>query len=103
MRPSILWTPLAQQDILDIYVTIGLDNPSAAERVFTAIEDHISLLIKQPRLGTRRPDIAPSTRILIESPYLVLYETHPNTDRGLIDSIEIVRIVHGHRNLRPII
>jgi plasmid stabilization system protein ParE len=33
MRPALLWTPQAREELLDIYVTIGLDNPSAAERV----------------------------------------------------------------------
>ena len=37
-RPALLWTPQAREDLLEIYVTIGLDNPSAAERVYSAIE-----------------------------------------------------------------
>jgi plasmid stabilization system protein ParE len=37
MRPVLLWTPQACEDLLDIYVTIGLDNPSAAERIYTAM------------------------------------------------------------------
>lgn len=31
--------------------------------------------------------------------YLVLYETHSDIDDGSIEQIEIVRIVHGHRDL----
>jgi toxin ParE1/3/4 len=30
----------------------------------------------------RRPEIAPSTRMLVEGVYLILYETHPDTDEG---------------------
>lgn len=103
MKPSLLWTPRAREDLLDLYVTIGLDNPSAAERVYTAIEAQASLLIAQPRLGVRRPEIAPATRMLIEGSYLILYQTHPDSDSGPIDAIEIVRIVHGHRDLRHIV
>ena len=29
-------------------------------------------------------------RMLVEYPYLILYETHPNTDKGPIDEVEIV-------------
>jgi toxin ParE1/3/4 len=47
----------------------------------------------------RRPDIRPSTRVLVEGPYLILYETHPDDDEGRIDAVEIVRIVDGRRNL----
>jgi toxin ParE1/3/4 len=36
---------------------------------------------------------------LVEYPYLILYETHPNTDRGPIDEVEIVAFVDGRRDL----
>jgi toxin ParE1/3/4 len=99
MKPLLLWTPRAREDLLDIYVTIGLDNPSAAERLYTAIEDQATLLITHPRLGVRRPDIAPTARMLAAGSYLLLYETHPDTDDGPIDGVEIARVVHGHRDL----
>jgi toxin ParE1/3/4 len=58
------------------------------------------MLARNPRLCQRRPDIRPSTRVLVEGPYLVLYETHPDTDEGPINAVEIVRIVDGRRNLK---
>jgi toxin ParE1/3/4 len=100
MRAKLVWTPQAREDLLEIYCTIGLDNPAAAERVFTAIEARAQSLKDYPRLGPRRPDIRSTTRILIEKPYLILYETHPDTDEGRISSVEIVRIVDGRRDLR---
>ena len=95
---ELLWTPQAREDLIDIYVYIGLDNPSAAERIFDAVEAKANLLVDHPRLGVRRPDIRPSTRLLIEGSYLILYETHPDCDEGSIDDVEIVRIVDGRRN-----
>jgi len=102
MNPVLIWTPQALEDLLDIYVTIGFDNPEAAERLYTAVEDRVALLVAYPRLGVRRPEIAPTARMLIEGVYLVLYETHPNSDDGPIDEVEIVRVVHGHRELSRI-
>jgi toxin ParE1/3/4 len=102
MKPALLWAPQAQEDLFDIYVTIGLDNPSAAERVYTALEDQVKLLGRSPRMGVRRPEIAPSARMLVEGVYLILYETHPDSDEGPLETIEIVRIVHGHRDLSRI-
>jgi toxin ParE1/3/4 len=102
MKPKLLWSPQAREDLLDIYITIGLDNPSAAERLYAAIEAHAARLIVHPRLGVRRPEIAPSARMLTEGSYLLLYETHPDTDDGAIRQIEIVRIVHGHRDMTHI-
>jgi toxin ParE1/3/4 len=99
MTPALLWTPQAREDLLDIYVTIGLDNPSAAERVYSAMEEKAILLATSPRLGVRRPEIAPMARMLVEGVYLLLYETHPDTDTGPVERIEIVRVVHGHRDL----
>jgi toxin ParE1/3/4 len=51
----------------------------------------------------RRPDIRPSTRILIEGPYLLLYETHPDGDDVEIRDVEIVRIVDGRRDLKNLL
>jgi toxin ParE1/3/4 len=98
-RPALLWTPQAREDLLEIYVTIGLDNSSAAERVYSAIEEKASLLVSSPRLGVRRPEIAPAARMLVEGVYLLLYETHPDSDDGPVREIVIVRVVHGHRDL----
>lgn len=38
--------------------------------------------------------------MLVEGSYLILYETHPDSDEGRIDAVEIVRIVDGRRNLK---
>jgi toxin ParE1/3/4 len=40
--------------------------------------------------------------MLVEGVYLLLYETHPDTDEGPVDVIEIVRVIHGHRDLSRI-
>ena len=102
MSVELVWSPQAREDLLDIYVYIGMDNPDAAERLYTAIETTADHLAQLPRLGTRRPAIFASARILIEGPYLILYETYPDTDEGAIERVEIVRVVDGRRDLtRP--
>jgi toxin ParE1/3/4 len=85
--------------LLEIYVIIGLDNPAAAERVYTAIEAKAEALVHFPRLGPRRPDIRPRARVLVEGPYLILFETQSDTDEGPVDWVEIVRVVDGRRDL----
>jgi toxin ParE1/3/4 len=102
MAANLIWRPQAREDLLLIYEFIGLDNRTAAERLFTSIEGKATLLVRHPRLGPRRPDLKPAARVLLEGPYLILYETHPNTDEGPVDEIEIVRVVDGRRDLtRP--
>lgn len=100
MPANLVWTPQAREDLIGLYTYIGLDNPSAAERIFGALATKAELLVEYPRMGVRRSDIRLSARILTEGPYLILYETYPDSDEGGIDRVEIVRIVDGRRNLK---
>jgi len=70
---------------MEIYVTIGLENVDAL-RGF-------------PSMGPRRPEIAPTARMLVEGSSLVLYELHPDTEEGQIGRVEVVRVVDGRREL----
>jgi toxin ParE1/3/4 len=102
MSAELVWSPRAREDLLDIYIYIGLDNPNAAEKLYTVIEATAEQLAELPRLGTRRPEIFATARVHIERPYLILYETHPDTDEGQVEKVEIVRVVDGRRDLtRP--
>jgi toxin ParE1/3/4 len=102
MPVDLIWHPQARRDLLDIYEVIGLDNPGAAERMYDVIEARTQQLTDHPRLGPRRRDIRPTTRMLVEGAYLILFETYPDTDEGPIDRVEIIRIVDGRRNLTPL-
>ena len=95
----ILRTQAAEQDLEDIWLAIAADSPAAASRIVRAIGARIDQLADHPRLGPRRPDIGPGVRMLVERPYLVLFETHPDTDEGPVDAVEVVRVVDGRRNL----
>lgn len=102
MLAKLRWKPRAQEDLLDIYCLIGLGNPAAAERIVAAIESSIEALTAYPRMGLSRPDIQPSMRIIVEAPYLILYRIEPDTERGAVKTVEIVRIVDGRRNLKTL-
>ena len=100
MTIELFWTPRAEEDLLDIYCFIALDNPSAADRILARLQSRVESLARNPRIFQRRPDIRPSTRILVAGPYLVLYEIHPDTDKGPVERVKIVRVVDGRRNLK---
>jgi toxin ParE1/3/4 len=102
MSIELIWHPQAPEDLRDIYATIGFASPDAAERLYTSIEAKADMLVHYPRLGRRRADIRPGTSVLIEERYLILYETHLDTDEGPVDQVEIVRVVDGRRNLRTV-
>jgi toxin ParE1/3/4 len=103
VQANLFWTPRGQEDLIEIYLFIGVDNRTAADRIFEALRSRVQSLIHYPRLGVRRPDIRPSTRLLIEGTYLILYETRPDKDEGPIEAVEIIRIVDGRRNLSNIV
>jgi toxin ParE1/3/4 len=84
---------------MKIYVDIGLEQPLAAERYFDRIEEKARLLLAYPRMGARRRDIRQAARMLVETPFVILYETVPDTDEGPIDSVEIVRVLNSRQDL----
>jgi len=100
---EVRWTPQARQDLLDIYVAIGLHQPDAAERYFNLIEEKAGRLAEQPRLGARRSDISGDARMLVAAPFILLYRTVPNADEGPVDLVEVVRVIDGRRDLTALL
>ena len=99
MAVEVVWSPAARVDLSDIYVTIGSESTTAADRYYDWIEDRALQLADQPRLGVRRPDIRAATRMLVAAPFVLLYETIPDTDNGPVELVEIIRVVDGRRDL----
>jgi toxin ParE1/3/4 len=88
----VLRTPLADQDLEDIWFFIAQDNVPAADRLLDTLNRSINVLAKNPNIGPSRPDIAKDLRYHPIRSYLLLY-------RIIKDGIEIVRVVHGARDL----
>ncbi|QND59279.1 type II toxin-antitoxin system RelE/ParE family toxin [Mesorhizobium huakuii] len=99
MAVRLVWSPAARADLIDIYVIVGSENIRAADRYYDRLEARAMQLADQPRMGVRRPDIRPSARMLVEAPFVLLYETIPDTDDGPVEWVEIVRVVDGRRDL----
>jgi toxin ParE1/3/4 len=93
---SVVVSPEAEADLDEIWLTIALDNPGAADRVLRRISKKLSHLSQFPEMGAPRPDIAPTARMLIEGNYLILYE--PNED-----GVDVVRVLHGARDLTDLL
>jgi toxin ParE1/3/4 len=85
-------TRRAEQDLIDIWLWIAADNPPAADRLLDRIDATCGRLADNPRMGPARPDIAPDARSFVVGRYLVLY-------RLVDDGIEIVRVLHGARDV----
>jgi toxin ParE1/3/4 len=90
--PRFRLTAAAENDLLSIWDYIAQDNPTAATRQLRRIEEQCNLLATNPQIGPARPDIAPEMRYFPVGSYLILYRILP-------DSIEIVRVLHGARDI----
>ena len=88
---TLLWTPKANDDLIDIWTFVAVENPGAADRLLDSLVERASVLVSHPHAGPVRRDIAPELRMLASPPYVILYRTI-GTD------IEIVRVVHGARD-----
>jgi toxin ParE1/3/4 len=90
--PEIQRTAQAEEDLIEIWIYIAQDNPAAADHVLDAINERCLALADNPLMGRLRPDIAPELRYFTVGNYLILYRTVP-------DGVQIVRVIHGARDL----
>jgi toxin ParE1/3/4 len=88
--------PEAEQDLIEIFLHIEIDNPAAAEKVVRDINAKCEMLSRHPRIGRARPELRADLRSFPYGAYLILY-------RAIADGIEIVRVVHAARNLDDLV
>ena len=92
----VFFTRAARDDLIDIWTHIAEDDPAAADRVLDRLDKVASHLADNPQMGPARDDIRPGLRYLVSGSYLLLYRIDG-------DDIEIVRAVHGRRDLYGLI
>jgi toxin ParE1/3/4 len=92
----VVRTARAEEDLVEIWLRVGKDDQRAADRVLEDLELRTQRLAQHPEIGRKRPDIATGLRYLPVGPYLVLYKVSG-------DRIEIVRYVHGRRDLKHMV
>jgi toxin ParE1/3/4 len=85
-------TPSAELDLQEIWNYVADDNLDAADKLVLGLAETCALLARRPEIGRTRPDLGPDLRSFTHRHYLILY-------RVTEDAVEIIRIVHGARNL----
>ena len=93
MRVTI--RPSANHDLDGIFDWIAEDNPDAAERHVRRLVEAALALHDFPERGPLRSEIGEGVRSLTVARYLVLYRIES-------DAVEIVRFIHGARDLKRI-
>lgn len=89
-------TPEAREDLYSIWSYINADNPQAARRVIDGLVQACDRLVDTPRMGRARDDLRPGLRSWVVAPYMVFYVI-------VGESIEVVRVLHGARNIEAIL
>jgi toxin ParE1/3/4 len=84
-------TPRASRDLRDIWHATAIDNEKAADKLLIRIFDKLELAAQHPKMGTARPELSATARLLIEGRYVVIYEPQP-------EGVLVVAVVHGMRD-----
>jgi toxin ParE1/3/4 len=79
----------------EIWFYIAQDNPDAADKFIRALASKFPVLASMPDLGRRREELSPRLRSLPFGHYVIFY-------RPMENRIEIVRVLHGARDLPPL-
>lgn len=95
MKPNVIRTPEAEADLIEIWLYIGRNNPSAADRTMGSIERTTNLIADFPLMGAAHPELAPELRSFLAGNYVIYY-------RPVENGIEIVRVLHHARDVREI-
>lgn len=88
----VVRSPQAREDLVEIGRRIAERDPRAADRLLDRVAAAAERLASNPFLGAARPDLAPDARHAVVRPCLMLH-------RAIQDGIEIIRVVHGAREL----
>jgi toxin ParE1/3/4 len=87
------FTERAERDLVEIGDFIARDNPVAAAQFVALLEQRCSLLAVHPLAGRARDELIKGLRSLAYGRYVIFY-------RAIEDGAEIVRVLHGARDVR---
>lgn len=93
--PRIVYSGPARRDLDQIWDYIASDNPAAASKLIARIMNKCQWYANQPELGEASNTLLPGCRRFSVGPYVMYY-------RQGEDGIELIRVLHGARNVDPL-
>ncbi len=97
---SYALTPLAWEDISEIWDHIAQDSQDAANRVEEAIYEACTFIADTPRAGHTRADL---TSLNLRFWTLTAYTNYSIVYRPDTSPVRVIAILHGGRNLRRVL
>jgi plasmid stabilization system protein ParE len=89
-------SPCVPGDLEEIAEYIAQDSPRHAVRMLRLLRARMSEIAKQPESYQLRPEIGAEARLATVGSYVILFRIRQN-------SVRIERVVHGSRDLTPIL
>jgi len=90
--PSLIISPEAEQDLLDIWLYIAEDSPVNADRFLDRLDERTQKLSEFTEMGIDRPELAPDLKSFPVDRYVLYYRANAN-------GIELVRVLHSSRDM----
>jgi toxin ParE1/3/4 len=90
--PIIIKRPRARSDLSEIWDYIAEDNDTRADAFVDLIDQKFQALASHPHLGRSRDELEEGLRSFPIGKYVIFY-------RGIPAGVEIVRVLHGSRDL----
>lgn len=88
-------TKAATDDLEEIWLYIAEDSTRNADRMLDSIYKKLTLLVEFPKMGALREEFGADVRVSPVPPFVIFYRAD---DRG----IEVVRVLHGSRDLETL-
>jgi len=85
----------ARVDLEEIWSYIAQDNPDAADKFIRALVSRFPKLAAMPELGRQRDELTTRLRSFPVGRHVIFY-------RPMENGVEIVRVLHGARDLPPL-
>lgn len=85
----------ARSDLDEIWFYIAQDDPDIADRFIRLIVSRFPELASIPEMGWSREDLSPNLRSFPVKNHTIFY-------RPMESGVEIVRVIHGARDLPPL-
>lgn len=92
LMPRLLKRPEAENDLEEIWWFIAQDSPDNADRFLDRIQESCLALSDFPKMGVSREELKTDLRSQPVGNYLIFYFP-------LEDGIDIVRVLHGSRDI----
>jgi len=93
--PQLTISKQANQDLTEIWLYIANDSPQTADSFLDTILEQCQSLCFSPELGRNRDELFPGVRSFPLKRYIIYYRTTEN-------SVEIIRVLSGYRDLHSI-